>query len=121
MVRVGLSRGLQDMVEGTPDAAGDVVRKIFGTKAKRAAIRSVFNSDSEFRKFESELAKIAKETESFRYVRTGSKTSRALTEGRDADVVGEVAGTLNQVTQGWNYRRDAFGGWQDAQRVRKHG
>lgn len=101
MVKIGLARQLQDMVESTPDQAGDMVRKIFGTEAKRKAIRSVFDSASDFRKFEAELGRIAKETNSFRYVRTGSRTSFVDAEKQDAGILADAAtGAMDMASGG---------------------
>lgn len=101
MVKIGLARQLQDMVESTPDQAGDMVKKIFGTKAKRNAIRSVFDNASDFRKFEAELGRIAKETNSFRYVRTGSRTSFVDAEKQDAGILADAAtGAMDMASGG---------------------
>jgi hypothetical protein len=91
MVRLGLGRQLQDIVEATPSAAGDVVKRIFGTQAKRNAIRAVFDSDSAFRKFETRLGNVAKEVKSYQYVRQGSRTSIVDAEKADAGALAEAA------------------------------
>lgn len=91
MMRVGLARQLQDMIEATPDTAGDMVRKIFGTPAKRSAIRAVFDNASDFRKFEAAMGRIAKESKAFRYVRTGSRTSFVDAEKQGAGIVADAA------------------------------
>lgn len=91
MVRIGLARQMEDMLSATPDAAGDMVKKIFGTKAKREAIRAAFPSANAFRSFESKMRRIAREAKSFRYVRTGSRTSFVDAEKADAGIVADAA------------------------------
>lgn len=87
MVRIGLARGLEDLVQSTPDAAGNVVRKIFGTPQKRAAIRSVFESDSAFRRFEVKMNRMAKELRNFALIRTQSVTAD---KGSDAAAISGI-------------------------------
>lgn len=100
MVRIGLARQLQDLVESTPDRAGDMVNKIFGTAGKRGAIRAAFESDTAFRKFEAQMRNIAKETKSFQFVRTGSRTSFVDAEKADASVLADAAQGLATAATG---------------------
>lgn len=100
MVRIGLARQIKDMVEATPAAAGDMVKKFFGTKAKRDAMRAVFDSDSAFRKFEAEMGRVAKETNAFRFVRTGSRTSFVDAEKADASILADAASGAADVASG---------------------
>lgn len=94
MVRVGLARGLEDMIQSTPDKAGDVVKKIFGTPAKRNAIRAAFENATEFRKFEVAMKRLAKEGDVFRAVRTGSRTSFVDAEKQGFGAMADVAHTM---------------------------
>lgn len=94
MVRIGLARQMQDMIEATPDAAGDMVKKIFGTQAKRSAIRAVFDDSQKFRAFEAKMGNIAKEVKSFQYVRTGSRTAFVDAEKQNAGILADAAGTV---------------------------
>lgn len=89
MMRIGMARQMEDLLFATPDAAGDMVKKIFGNQAKRGAIRAVFDNDTAFRKFETEMHKIAKETQAFRFVRTGSRTSFVDAEKQAAGTMAE--------------------------------
>lgn len=91
VMRIGLARQMQDMLEATPDAAGDMVKKIFGNQAKRSAIRAVFDDDRAFRAFEAKMAGIARETNAFRYVRTGSRTSIVDAEKQGAGILADAA------------------------------
>lgn len=100
MVKLGLARQMQDLVESTPDQAGNMVKKLFGTQAKRSAIRAVFDSDSAFRKFENELGNIAKEAKAFNYVRQGSRTSFVDAEKADAGALAEAAGAAADAASG---------------------
>lgn len=94
MVRIGLARQMQDMIEATPDAAGDMVKKIFGTQAKRSAIRAAFDDSQKFRAFEAKMGNIAKEVKSFQFVRTGSRTSFVDAEKQNAGILADAAGTV---------------------------
>jgi hypothetical protein len=99
VMRIGLARQMQDMLQTTPDAAGDMVKKIFGNQAKRNAIRAVFGNDREFRAFQAQMANIAKEAKSFQYVRTGSRTSFVDAEKQDAGILADAAsGAVDMVT-----------------------
>lgn len=100
MVRTGLARGLEDMVQSTPSEAGDVVRKIFGTPQKRAAIRAIFDNDSKFRAFEFKMGQMAKNAKAFKYVRTGSRTSFVDAEKEAAGVANDLANTVVDVARG---------------------
>jgi len=94
MVRIGLARQMQDMIEATPDAAGDMVKKIFGTQAKRSAIRAVFDDSQKFRAFEAKMGNIAKEVKSYQFVRIGSRTSFVDAEKQNAGILADAAGTV---------------------------
>lgn len=94
MVRIGLARQMQDMIEATPDAAGDMVKKIFGTQAKRSAIRAVFDDSQKFRAFEAKMGAIAKEVKSFQFVRTGARSSFVDAEKQNAGILADAAGTV---------------------------
>lgn len=100
MMQIGLARQMQDMLEGTPDAAGDMVKKIFGNQAKRSAIRAAFGNDTKFRAFEAEMAKAAKEAKSFQYIRQGSRTSIVDAEKSAAGIASEAAGAVSEIATG---------------------
>lgn len=119
MVRVGLARGLEDMIQSTPDEAGDVIRKIFGTPQKRDAIKAVFENDSTFRKFQAQMMRIAKGGKAFRMIRTGSRTAMVENEksafGALADV-GDLAtsgGIANMTIRGVNKLLRNLGGMDE--------
>jgi hypothetical protein len=94
MLQIGLARQMQDMLEATPDAAGDMVKKIFGNAAKRNAIRAAFDNDSAFRAFQTKMTNLGKEAKSFQYIRTGSRTSFVDAEKQGAGVLGEAAAAV---------------------------
>lgn len=100
MVKIGLARQIQDMIEDTPDEAGNMVKKIFGTQAKRNAIRAVFDTNTAFRKFEVEMGRLAKEGKAYRFVRTGSRTSFVDAEKKGASSLAEAATSAIDVTSG---------------------
>lgn len=100
MLQIGLARQMQDMLQATPDAAGDMVKKVFGNQAKRNAIRAAFGNDTKFRAFEAEMARIAKEAKAFQYVRTGSRTSIVDAEKAAGGAASEVAGAIADVASG---------------------
>jgi hypothetical protein len=94
MMRLGLSRALEDSISSTPDQAGNVINKIFGTPQKRAAIKTLFKNDTAFRKFEMQMRQLAKEAGVFKNIRTGSRTSFVDAEKEAASNVDEVASSL---------------------------
>lgn len=98
MIRLGLSRGLEDMITSTPDTAGDVVRKVFGTPQKREAIKTVFPSDGAFRMFQAQMMRMAKEASSFKAIRTGSRT--AFVDAEKDNLAGKVASAGVDIAQG---------------------
>jgi hypothetical protein len=100
MMRMGLARGLEDVISSTPDKAGNVVNKIFGTPQKREAIRQMFPSDTAFRQFEVQMRRLAKEANVFANVRTGSRTSFVDAEKQSASNVEEAAGAMIDVARG---------------------
>jgi hypothetical protein len=100
MMRIGMARQMEDLLFATPDAAGDMVKKIFGNQAKRNAIRAVFDNDTAFRKFEAEMHKIAKETQAFRFVRTGSRTSFVDAEKQAAGTAAEFGAAAVDLSSG---------------------
>ena len=101
MMRIGLARQMQDMLEATPDAAGDMVKKIFGNQAKRSAIRATFDNDRAFRAFETRMRQLAKEAKSFQFVRTGSRTSFVDAEKDAVGVMADAAtGAVDVATTG---------------------
>lgn len=100
MMKLGLARQIEDMLKATPDASGDMVKKIFGTTAKREAIQAVFDKPSEFRKFQNEMLKVAKEVKSYQYVRTGSRTEVARAERADANILADAASGAVDVASG---------------------
>jgi hypothetical protein len=100
MMRLGLSRGLEDAVSSTPSTAGDVVNRIFGTPQKRQAIRTLFESDSAFRQFEVQMRRLAKEASVFKNIRTGSRTAFVEAEKDTAGNLAEAAGNIMDVGTG---------------------
>jgi hypothetical protein len=94
MMRLGLSRALEDSISSTPDQAGNVINKIFGTPQKREAIKTLFKNDTAFRKFEMQMRQLAKEAGVFKNIRTGSRTSFVDAEKEAASNVDEVASSL---------------------------
>jgi hypothetical protein len=100
MVRTGLARGLEDMIQSTPSEAGDVVRKIFGTPQKRAAIRTIFDNDTKFRAFEAQMGRMAKQAKAYKFVRTGSRTSFVDAEKEAFGVANDVAGAMMDAASG---------------------
>ena len=93
MMRLGLSRAMQDAIESTPSTAGDVVNKLMGTPQKRKAIRTLFDSDSAFRSFEIKMRRLSKEAANFKNIRTGSRTSFV-------DAEKEASGNLTEFAEG---------------------
>lgn len=91
MIRTGLARALEDMVYSTPSEAGNAVKKIFGTPQKRAAIRSVFESASDFRKFEVRMGQLMREADPFYKIRTGSRTEFSSAEGQGFGALNEAS------------------------------
>lgn len=100
MMKIGLARQIEDMIGATPDRAGDMVKKIFGTGSKRDAIRAVFDSDKAFRNFETKMANIAKEAKSFQFVRTGSRTAFVDAEKKDAGILADAASGVVDMSTG---------------------
>lgn len=96
VMRMGLARQMEDMLRDTPDKAGDMVKKIFGTEAKRNAIKAAFGDDAAFRRFEAKMGQIAKETDTYRFIRQGSRTSFVDAEKAGASAIGEVGADLLQ-------------------------
>lgn len=112
MMRIGLARQMEDMLFATPDAAGDMVKKVFGNQAKRNAIRATFESDTAFRKFEAEMQKIAKETNAFRFIRTGSRTSFVDAEKAAAGTAAEVGTAALDLASGGGLGTTARGAFK---------
>ena len=100
VMQMGLARQMQDMLEATPDAAGDMVKKVFGNQAKRSAIRAAFGNDTKFRAFEAKMMNAAKEAKSFQYVRQGSRTSIIDAEKANAGIAAEAGGAIMDVASG---------------------
>lgn len=100
MVRTGLARAMEDLAFSTPSEAGDVVRKIFGTPQKRAAIRAVFDNASDFRKFEVRMGQLMREAGVFKNIRTGSRTSFVDAEKQAFGTLNDVAETAVDMARG---------------------
>lgn len=93
--RSGVARGLQDIVEGTPDGA-DAVKRIIGNELRRNRLRAAFPDDESYRAF---LARMNTEADFFRTrqaVLGGSPTARIQAE--QADLL--EGGTLANVALG---------------------
>lgn len=100
MMRLGLSRAMQDAIESTPSTAGDVVNKLMGTPQKRKAIRMLFDSDSAFRSFEIKMRRMSKEAANFKNIRTGSRTSFVDAEKQTSGNLTEMAEGLIDIGRG---------------------
>lgn len=93
LYKMGAARAIQDEIMQTPSEAGNLVKRIFGSPAKRAAIRSVFDSDAEFKAFSTQIQSMAKDAKTFAGVRTGSRTSFV-------DAERAASGTLADAAEG---------------------
>lgn len=99
LYKMGVARAIQDEIQQVPSEAGNLVKRIFGSPAKRAAIRSAFDSNAEFRAFQLEIQKVAKEAKSFSMVRTGSRTSFVDAERAAGGALADAAqGTADALT-----------------------
>lgn len=95
--RLGASQAIQDRVANAPDGA-DAVKRIFGSPAKRALLRSSFPDDAAFRQFESAMTREGAMYRNGQFVLpTGSQTNM---RGADADDVGGAVGSLAMAAVG---------------------
>lgn len=100
LFRVGAARSLKDELSRVPSEAGNVVKAIFGTPAKRDALKTAFGSDKAFRQFEVEMNRTAKELRAYGYVRQGSRTSFVDAEKQAAGALAEVADNIQNAATG---------------------
>jgi hypothetical protein len=77
--KVGVVKSISDMMRESPDTH-DLAKKIFGSASKRAKLRQAFDSDTEFRKFQSAVTRMAHESQAYNRVLTNSATSANLNE-----------------------------------------
>lgn len=81
--RIGVAQKISDILQNTPDGA-DAVKRIFGTKAKRNALKSVFPDEESFSKFEKTVNDEKDYTKTYHAVTRGSRT---------APMAGDIADT----------------------------
>jgi hypothetical protein len=81
--RMGVAREIQDKVANTKDGH-NVVAKIFGSKAQRERLRSLFRNDADFSKFERAMKEEGRMVASENKVTGGSPTGRIAAEQDDA-------------------------------------
>ena len=72
--RIGVAQKISDVLQNTPDGA-DAVKRIFGTPAKRAALKSVFPDEESFNNFEKTVNNEKEFTKTYRAALQGSRTA----------------------------------------------
>lgn len=102
MFRIGAARGVQDAIRRTPSEAGNLIKNILGTPAKRDALKAAFGDSTEFRKFEADLMRIGKETQLFRdaSTRTNSRTGVIAAENDAFNNIAEAASVAGEAMHG---------------------
>lgn len=93
MFQLGAVREVQNVVANAPDGA-NVVKRVFGSPNKRDALRSVFQNDDEFRRFQNTMLREAQaaRTRDTVGVRRGSRTAVLQADQQAASGVNEVLG-----------------------------
>lgn len=72
--RIGVAQKISDVLQNTPDGA-DAVKRIFGTKAKRVSLKSIFPDEESFNKFEKTVNDEKEYTKTYQAVTKGSRTA----------------------------------------------
>jgi hypothetical protein len=101
MFQQGAVREIRNIVETAPDGA-DTVKRVFGSEAKRKALRAVFKNDKEFRQFTATMLREAKArgTRDIVHVRRGSRTAVLQGDKQAASGANEVLGAAAEIATG---------------------
>lgn len=98
LFRLGIARGLRETINNAPDGA-DVVKRIFGSRAKRNALMLAFDNPQDRRSFEQAMVNEARRTRTRQAVTGNSTTARQQSDLEDAGIGSAVIG--NAVTGNW--------------------
>lgn len=87
--RLGVAQAIQERIASAPDGA-DAVKRIFGSRAKRALLRASFPDEASFNQFAAQMQREAAMYRNAQFVspRTGSQTQLRQT---DAETIGDQA------------------------------
>lgn len=89
-LKFGVAKGLQEVINGAQDGA-DVVKRIIGSKAKRALLDPLFESPKERSRFFSKMLVEARKYRTRMDVVGGSRTNRYLQAANEGNVASDVA------------------------------
>lgn len=95
--RLGVARGLAETVDKAPDGA-DVVKRIFGSRSKRAILDPLFENATDKARFTNAMLNEARKTRTRQAVIGNTTTAMQQADQGDAGVVAE--GVVNAITQG---------------------
>lgn len=95
--RIGVARGLRQAIDQAPDGA-DVVKRVFGSRAKRAALEPLFNNTTERAQFQNAMLREARATRTRQAVIGNSTTARQQADMEDAGMA--VGTALDAATGG---------------------
>lgn len=94
MFRLGVARGLKEAIDKTPDGA-DVVKRIYGSRAKRNTLSLAFDNPQDRKAFASAMLREARRSRTRTAVTGNSTTTRQQADledaGIDASVIGQAA------------------------------
>lgn len=96
MFRLGVARGLKEAIDKAPDGA-DVVKRIYGSRAKRAALNIAFENAADRRMFEAAMLREARRSRTRAAVTGNSSTARQQSDIEDAGI---DAGAIGQALSG---------------------
>lgn len=98
MFQQGAVREIRGIIENAPDGA-DVVKRIFGSEAKRKALKAVFPNEREFRQFQATMMREAtgRRTRDIVHVRRGSRTEVLRGDNDASSAASEFLGGVADV------------------------
>jgi len=95
MFRLGVARGLKEAIDKTPDGA-DVVKRLYGSRAKRDALSLAFDTPADRRNFASAMMREARRSRTRQAVTGNSTTARQQSDLEDAGIdAGVVSNALS--------------------------
>lgn len=83
--RIGVARGLREVIDKSPDGA-DVVKRIFGSRSKRAALEPLFDNVTDRARFQNAMIREARATKTRQAVIGNSTTARQQADMEDAGI-----------------------------------
>lgn len=95
--RLGVARGLAEVVDKAPDGA-DVVKRIFGSRSKRAILDPLFENATDKARFQNAMLTEARKTRTRQAIIGNSTTVKQLADKEDTGLAAE--GVVNAFVQG---------------------